>query len=243
MQIIEDVSQYEWWPYPAVDLSSWRPEWPEWPTLSSLWLAVNPDEEPELLARLATAWAGLEWLVMNTWGRKQRDLPAQGFTERYPGFAREIIARSDTESPRGFVWHAEWCVADPSSRHLHEVLSAIRMSRGSGGCLTLGSSSPSRGTWYALSTAMSWRSAFPFEFKGAGYARIQDTIAGAYLHSIAAANLIAMVPLDYHPLGGYALLGSSEQLSVIAGMLPPDMSSFSALSVAELWALGGGLAL
>ncbi len=94
---------------------------------------------------------------------------------------------------------------------------------------------------------MSWRSAFPFEFKGASYesiyGRIQDTIAATYLHSIAAANLIAMVPLDYHPLGGYVLLGSSEQLSVIAGMLPPDMPTFSAESVAKLWAHAGGLAL
>lgn len=239
MQIIEDVSQYEWWPYPAMDLSGR----PEWPTLSSLWLPVDPDEEPELLARLATAWAGLEWLVMDTWHRKQRDLPARGFTERWPGFAREIIARSDTESPRGLVLHAEWCVADPSSRHLHEVLSGIRTSRGKGGCLTLGSSSSSRGTWYALSTAMSWRASFPFEFKGSGRDRIENAIVATYLHSIAAANLIAMVPLDYHPLGGYALLGSSEQLSVIAGMLPQDMFTFSALSVAKLWAAGGGLAL
>lgn len=184
MQIIENVSQYEWWPYPAVDLSERLVDLGERLDLSSLWLPVNTEEEPELLARLATAWAGLEWLVMNTWVRKQRDLPAQGFTVRWPGFAREIIARSDTERPSGLVSHTEWCVADPSSRHLHEVLSGIRNSGGKGGCLTLGSSSPSspsRGTWYALSTAMSWRIAFPFEFKGVGFGRIQDTIAATYL--------------------------------------------------------------
>lgn len=155
MQIIENVAQYDWWPYRAADSGE----------LSSLWLPALPEKEFELLARLATAWSGLEWLVMGTWYRRDRELPAQGFVDRYPGFAREIIAHGDSVSPRGLASHSEWCVADPGSNHLHDVLTVIRKSRGKGTCLTLGLPSVSKRTWYAISMASSWRGSLALEFE------------------------------------------------------------------------------
>src|SRR5579872_6925367 len=98
MQIVDNVTQYGWWPYRAANPDE----------LSSLWLPAWPDQEFKLLSRLAAAWSGLEWLAMGTWHRRDHELPAKGFADRYPGFAREIIAHSDSESPRGFTSHSEW---------------------------------------------------------------------------------------------------------------------------------------
>lgn len=234
MQIVENVTQYDWWPYPATNSGE----------LSSLWLPVSPDKELELLSGLATAWSGLEWLVMGTWHRGDRDLPAKGFADRYPGFARETIALSDSESPRGFMSHSEWCVADPASPHLHDVLTVIRKSRGKGVCLTLGQPSASKRTWYAVSMAATWRASLALEFESPrGLGGIQEAIIAQYLSGMVAAELVAMVPLDYHPLGGYVMLGGAGQLSTMADMLQPELSSFSAASVAKLFSDGGGAAL
>jgi hypothetical protein len=237
MQIIENVARYDWWPYRAADSGKAS-------NVSSLRLPVEPAEEPGLLLELAAAWSELQWLAVGTWHRRQRGLPAQGFAARYPGLAREIIARCDSEGPRGFVSHSEWCVADPSSYRIHDVLSVFRKSRGKGGCLTLGSPSASRRSWYTLSMAAVWRSVLAIELEGPdGFDDLHAAIVAQYLTSIMKEELVAMIPLDFHPMGGYVILGGDEQVSMMANLLPPALPSFSAASVAGLFAHGGGLAL
>jgi hypothetical protein len=234
MQIVESVMQYDWWPYRSADSGE----------LSSLWLPALPENEFELLAGLAKAWSGLEWLVMGTWHRRDRELPAQGFLDRYPGLAREVIAHGDSVSPRGLASHSEWCIADSGSNHLHEMLAVIRKSRGKGACLALGLPPVSTRTWYAISMASAWRGSLALEFEGSrGLEDAHGAIIAQQLLSTSEAELVTMVPLDYHPMGGYVLLGGIRQLSAMADMLPSELPGLSDSLPEELFADGGGPAL
>jgi hypothetical protein len=236
MQIVEAVARHEWWPYRTTETDGG--------SLDTLWLAIQPDRERELLSEIAVAWSDLEWLVMGTWHRKQAALSTQGFTERYPGLTQELVARGELESPRGLVSSSEWCVADPACSHLYDFLSVVRRARGKGGCLVLAPPGLSRRTWYALSAGMQWRSVLATEFDGPGSIdELDREIIAQYLSQVVKNGFAAMVPLDSHPAGGYAVVGNRERLASMADRLPKTITSYSAIEVAKLVAGGGGLAL
>jgi hypothetical protein len=236
MQIVEAVARHEWWPYRTMEMDGGSPD--------TLWLAVPPDRERELLNELTVAWSDLEWLVMGTWHRKQAALSAQGFAERYPGLARELVGRGESESPRGLVSSSEWCIADPACSLLYDFLSIVRRARGKGGCLVLAPPGFSRRTWYALSAGMQWRSVLAAEFDGpGGIEELDREIIAQYLSQLAKNGFAAMIPLDFHPCGGYVVVGNRERLASMANRLPKTIASYSAIEVANLVAGGGGLAL
>jgi hypothetical protein len=91
---------------------------------------------------------------------------------------------------------------------------------------------------------LAWRASLALEFEGPhGVESIHGAIIVQYLRSVVAGGLVAMVPLDYHPLGGYVMFGDVGQLSTMADMLPAGLSSFTISSVAKLFSDGGGPAL
>jgi hypothetical protein len=236
MGVIEDVERRAWWPYPTSDVSARG-------GLGSFWLPSPPSGEAELLSELASAWSDMTWLLMGTWHRKQRDLPARGIADRYPGLACEVFARSESESPRGIISNAEWCVADTSSSHLFGFLDFLRRSRGKGGCLALVPKGSSPRTWYALSTGMLWRSTLALEVESAiSLEGIHASIISQYLSQMVECDYISMVPLDHHPWGGYATFGKAERLASVATNLSNVRLGSSEADARDIFAHGGGIA-
>lgn len=233
VHLVEDVTRRVWWPYGTSDEGALR--------IDSLWMPADPDDEGSLLSLVGGAWSSLEWLITATWWEAVGRAGAGGLAERYPSLVVERIAQATVEPSRGRVSRTEWCVANPASTALHDFLSVIRRGRGKNGCLTLAGPDGDRATWRALSVSVLWRALLAVE--PADFQDLQRKLSIEYLTLAVKSNLLPVVPLDYHPAGGYAIFGCADRLVSLSQAIPGVRLDQEEKTIVSTFSSGGGLAL
>ena len=231
--LVEDVTRRDWWPYGTSDDVDVR--------VDSLWMLADPDDEDSLLRLMGGMWSSLEWLITATWWEAIGGERAGALTERYPSLVMERIAQASVEPSRGRVARTEWCVANPTSAALHSFLSVIRRGRGKNGCLTLAGPDGDRVTWRGLSISVLWRALLAV--KPVDFQDLQRKLSIEYLTLAVKGNLFPVVPLDYHPAGGYAVFGRADRLMSLVQAIPGVRVDREEKTIVSIFSAGGGLAL
>lgn len=232
--LLKNNTQYDWWPYRNLANSM--------PDVDSLWLPVEAQSEPDLLNYIADACAQLTWFGMGTWFTN-KDSP-QDISERFPGLTRERISIIRHETPKGMSSTTEWCTLNPASKNLHGFMTRIRKSRSKGWAIGLATSEQLYSAWSSLSAGLWWRSILALDASySADVGHINDTISSLYISQSINSGIMPVIPLDYHPSGGYVIFGNSEQLYTITRNIPRDSISQSTLVVDSIWDAGGGLSI
>ncbi|MEX3103604.1 MULTISPECIES: hypothetical protein [unclassified Streptomyces] len=135
-------------------------------------------------------------------------------------------------------------MADPSSEHLFDFLDSVRKSRGKGGCVAVAEAGCSLRSWFALSAGSLWRASLATELEDSdGYDGIHDSISGLQIAEMSERGYVPLVPLDLHPEGGFAFLGSNQQLADISQLIGERLQEFPLKSSRKVLERGGGLAL
>lgn len=235
--LIEDVGNFQWPSRRSV--MDGEPA-----AISGLWLSAKPEDSRRLLEEMAEALRNHVWLLMGTWyGKRGGALPV-GFESRYPGLPAQMIARNESDGPRGLVALSEWCVANPSSEYLFEFLESLRRSRGKGGGAVVAEADCSLRSWFALSMGSLWRASVAMELEDSGgHEGIHDSISWLQMVEMSERGYFPLVPLDLHPEGGFALLGNNLRLSRISQIVGERLQGFPLISSREVFDRGGGLAL
>ncbi|MEU0096505.1 hypothetical protein [Kribbella sp. NPDC006257] len=231
MVIIEDIGQYDWWPYSVVEPDQ---------KLAGVWLPAEDGAEGLIIAEMARCLNQWSWLVSGTWYGKDA-ASIQGF-DRYPGLMKDLIGSAQSRTPRELATVSEWGVGNPDPAQLSSFAASVRSSRGRSYCLALAPEDFSRRTWYGVTMGAYWRAVLAFHFEPAGLQYTDRAIAGCYLEQLAKSRFVAVIPLDMHPQFGFALIGSAEQAGLVAAALADSIPSMRLEEVAKLHERGGGLA-